>query len=122
MSENGEKYVAWLRYDTRKDDANQMVIRLCDSDAPGAFRVYRHSLACPCCGELTDTLVPFTEGGAVAETCQACAIDKLRAENAELRAACIKATQIYTTNDWYNDALWSPILRAALKTPQAAGG
>ena len=35
-----DRYVAWVRFNTH-DGRSATTLHLCDSDAPGAFRVYR---------------------------------------------------------------------------------
>jgi len=37
----GDNYVAWLRH--KHHDDGKVTIHLCDSDSPGAFKVYRHA-------------------------------------------------------------------------------
>lgn len=37
-----DDYVAWCRYDFTNEETTGTTISVCDSDAPGAFKVYRH--------------------------------------------------------------------------------
>jgi hypothetical protein len=43
--ERSDDYVAWLRY-VHEGERTRIVV--CDSDAPGAFKVYRERHSCPC--------------------------------------------------------------------------
>ena len=42
-------YVAWLCFRNRKDN-QQPYLAICDSDTPGAFKVYRHPAKATGCG------------------------------------------------------------------------
>jgi hypothetical protein len=59
--ENSDNYVAWLRYSRRE---NGTTIQVCDSDTPGAFKVYREEVAAP--------VPPTQDLGVTAKKCNIC--------------------------------------------------